>query len=1194
MVKIEPQSQEKVDPVAASSPLIKPAGIANGKTMAQVGSKDAPKPPNGTKSSSAAKNEQTPKVKLPQTSSTINHNTAPKEQKKSDNKSTNPAAKIVQIPRSQPQSNKEQTPQPSTSTSHEAAAPGKEKSSQIIAKAQNGHTHPDKNKPSSSQFAGVKRVAAAPKPVVLSEMRELRPVASTPKQSEHTEKVLVATAASPVKKTHDENLKKSPSSPTTSGIKSVIKKRRVEILQKQRAKPSNIVIRVKSPLCTKRDRSVQVQLEDEIAKFFRALPSCSHGDSKTTLNRMKSLIGEESFKALESLFQPQDSPEPQMRNSKMRARSFSCHSKSRSCRNEVEKLLIDVADSFIGEDVTKICTKLRSKKSNAHDDSSVKEEDDSDLMKTRRGTKLRPQLTEVSDSDSDSDAENSEDSTDGISTDDEPLNVTKRKIARRISETSDSSTDKKAENPAAVAVEPQLNIEVDVALSDSLPSHEKLDFEKKCYLKGLDKIDIESLGIKNFYEETDIADVSQPSEPTVSTEPTLNSPAVVNDTVVLESSDVIANDFAEENASVDVKPTNLIKFPPTFDFETVIVIDDDEDEFINSNKAAAEIKENIAEKFTTISNLSYGNKAESTQVVYRCIPPCTFVCENLENLRYHIGRHVTDKFTGYCQLCKKHVKKNISSLKDELEHMEWHVINGADKVMPDPAQIPMKKRRFTIDHVPHSRKKQRLMSTDRPPAATDRTPTMVAAHENFSKKRDAVKTVQLPPSVIPSKTLSRTIPKVKTPPLIAPRPPAVSPIPTTATPIPAAVAPPPPTVEKPTSQFIDLDAIEVSPSLVRDIDIISLATQVEKEPNNNTTTATTSSAPQPEVARSPFKSPSPPKAKSPAKPVGIRIRALPGDILSGRITPKKTAPEIPTPQPAVSTAPSSGVVRAPSQLFTMLTSASQPPPQNQSAPLQIMSNMQQPMRIILQPQRNGQNQPARINATNVFYSNYINVNGSVMTQHQVQSVVSSASSSTQSNSATTSVQVANQIQRVQPASKVVVIEPIRPWLAEFENETKSIQAKFAMVANRNCLLNLFKCMDTDCYYSCNEANVFLAHIKQHANSQKITSGMADYNKCAYCMYKGITQQLLVLHIINDHKHDKFACSKCFYSSVNPTNVQLHFQKHHKKFMLANMVTILTRNNLQMIDHTLQIALFKKNRSFFVDPIPCSGEFYRIL
>jgi hypothetical protein len=167
--------------------------------------------------------------------------------------------------------------------------------------------------------------------------------------------------------------------------------------------------------------------------------------------------------------------------------------------------------------------------------------------------------------------------------------------------------------------------------------------------------------------------------------------APVNELIVESPTGIPAEAKNDQNAAtddvnLDVKPNilALAPFSRPFDFTQIVLIDDDEESFINANKPSKDYK--------FVNNLSFSKSSSSSEITYRCIPACAFKCSVLDKFKYHIERHVMIKLTGFCQICEKHVNKNISSLKEEVDHLEWHILNG-NVVMPDPK--PMKKRRMT-------------------------------------------------------------------------------------------------------------------------------------------------------------------------------------------------------------------------------------------------------------------------------------------------------------------------------------------------------------------------------------------------------------------------------------------------------------------------------------------------------------------
>lgn len=661
--------------------------------------------------------------------------------------------------------------------------------------------------------------------------------------------------------------------------------------------------------------------ENEVETFFKKLPN-SKVDHEELFDRLKSLIGAESFAVLKSMFQKsvlKSEKKKPVENSSKTSSTESTTKKKPKYMNEVQRLMIDVEDSFIGKDVTKIKQskeRLRLPKPNLNDTSS----DAYDVQKRRsseseRSSVFRSSTIEKSspmENDIDYDTNCSDGSTDGS---DLILANLKRKKIRKISYSSENTTTS-SESPGKSEDCDDLNLskkqgtkclpvtsesddssnsqklqsssdKAHIEQEKTSPTELELTHMKSAYVR-LERLNIETLGLRSFHDEVMLMEENSSD----SSEPRL-----------------VIDENPPEEVNEDIKPiisTMSTQFPTNFDFSQVIVIDDDEDEFIKSCKIPEPEKQ-----FKLLNNLSFLKSTESSQVLYRCIASCDFHCSDINILKFHIERHVLIKFTGYCKICKIHIHKNISSLKDEVDHLEWHVNNEEDVMI---ASTKIKRRQSAAEKSPR-RKIQRFSSTD-----TSGSPSSTSKSQ-----------------------MSTTLTKV-----IAEMP-----------------------VFTMTNEIIDLDELD---------QIAETPCEVEKENNNNSTTVN-----EIEEAKARQESSPPPMN-------GLRIRLLPGDQLSGKITPKKIQlqPQQQEHNP---------------QLFSLLTSPPKP--------------------HFLVPNANIQhlkigNNPTSISAQNVFLGRVISVEGSMLPPPL------------------RSQQVQPQIVRrfTLARNNEPIVQHIRPWLACFERDNK--------------------------------------------------------------------------------------------------------------------------------------------------------------
>lgn len=920
----------------------------------------------------------------------------------------------------------------------------------------------------------------------------------------------------------------SRSAETSSSPSRVMRKRRIIPKPINRTRDSTIIMRLKSSPST--DQPIQ---ENPVEKFFKDLPNCVAENSEATLDRMKSLIGEESFKALQTLFVQKDSSssssslDTSLPPRAMRSRSKSSTS-HKTHKTEAEQLLEDLADSFIGKDLkesiqTQSKTLRRSRKSN-----------EELSMTTRSGTKIKPvEEEESSDSKDESEEIGTESENETMihapvkratrrmisETDESPCETPRDSQTSRLSSASTTSSQSSASTEPVNVTEEQTPSEVKAF--DEEECRKKFNV-KNCYLKNLEKLDITLLKIQDFYEEVEVLENI--------------APVAVTDQMPVHSS--------EE----DVKP-DISALAPIFNFEGVIVIDDDEENFVNANKCT---------EFTLVSNLSFRKSTDSSatlKITYRCIPGCDYTCYNLGLLKYHVERHVMTRFTGFCQICQKHINKNISSLKDEIEHMEWHAQNG-NIVMPDPpvSNTIGKRRMTTYERI--APKRSRFLSTDSPAGGSKlKSPAKhlapLAIQSTSTAKRISISPTKSTITAQPSTTQSTQ---------------DVKPLNIHAT---TSSLPKPGVIID-----LDLDDEEIENNISGNV--VTAQNNGDKELNNN---STSTSAPE-DVNKEKLNMP-------PPAPAGIRIRSLPGDQLSGRITPKKNPPQSQFLQPAQKP-----------KLFQLLAT---------NIPgLQIPNNIQ-----VNSPSASAMNrQGTSINAQNIYVAKMISLNGPV-TIPRMPTVQTQPTIQTQP-----SIQTQPTVQPVNPTRALfinnptfqnqsnitpdrqpiiclsdqratyIVLENTRPWLRE--TEVKTALARYNMLSDANCLLNFFKCMASNCSFSCNEPGVFFVHLNEHKNTNQTNCN--HYMRCAYCRFVGDGHpSTLVNHIVNYHRCYRFSCTKCFFSSTRHVNVQLHFKKYHEKFIKVGQPFYYVRENVPLMSSEDELNVVKKNKEILVKPIKCSGE-----
>uniref|UniRef100_A0A1B0FQA3 C2H2-type domain-containing protein n=1 Tax=Glossina morsitans morsitans TaxID=37546 RepID=A0A1B0FQA3_GLOMM len=118
---------------------------------------------------------------------------------------------------------------------------------------------------------------------------------------------------------------------------------------------------------------------------------------------------------------------------------------------------------------------------------------------------------------------------------------------------------------------------------------------------------------------------------------------------------------------------------------------------------------------------------------------------------------------------------------------------------------------------------------------------------------------------------------------------------------------------------------------------------------------------------------------------------------------------------------------------------------------------------------------------------------------------------------------------------------------QFEPWPKQVVAeaafKYRSIPANERYLGLYKCIYNNCYFSTDEKDEILSHLKYHADSG---CPPKEYLQCAYCtpLNKYNTAQELVEHIQREHQYNIYQCSLCSYRSSSSSNVTVHQQLKH--------------------------------------------------
>ena len=167
---------------------------------------------------------------------------------------------------------------------------------------------------------------------------------------------------------------------------------------------------------------------------------------------------------------------------------------------------------------------------------------------------------------------------------------------------------------------------------------------------------------------------------------------------------------------------------------------------------------------------------------------------------------------------------------------------------------------------------------------------------------------------------------------------------------------------------------------------------------------------------------------------------------------------------------------------------------------------------------------------------------------------------------------------------------LMPWL---NKNVLRRNFKYSRVYNRmlseDSLKALFKCMDSRCHFTTQEAELFLNHLC-HAHERKSSQTSAEnfHRLCSYCTLREKDLKSLVHHINDVHIFDVYQCSHCFYRSRERQTCVEHFKLHHKNEL--KKILDCHKKTMTEIQKDKIFVRLRKKRDEFVEPILCKCKF----
>lgn len=160
----------------------------------------------------------------------------------------------------------------------------------------------------------------------------------------------------------------------------------------------------------------------------------------------------------------------------------------------------------------------------------------------------------------------------------------------------------------------------------------------------------------------------------------------------------------------------------------------------------------------------------------------------------------------------------------------------------------------------------------------------------------------------------------------------------------------------------------------------------------------------------------------------------------------------------------------------------------------------------------------------------------------IATTTSTGQTGSSSSSSTTGIKISN-VMTIQDDSPSTTT--LKPWTKNQSNKSQQICDKMLRDIS---LFAVFKCMGATCFYTTNDADMMLRHLREHdkrletdGNSEDTTSWL----ECAYCEELVDSCTLLVKHIQDEHAACIFQCPYCFYRSCAAHNIIVHLKLHHK-------------------------------------------------
>lgn len=154
-----------------------------------------------------------------------------------------------------------------------------------------------------------------------------------------------------------------------------------------------------------------------------------------------------------------------------------------------------------------------------------------------------------------------------------------------------------------------------------------------------------------------------------------------------------------------------------------------------------------------------------------------------------------------------------------------------------------------------------------------------------------------------------------------------------------------------------------------------------------------------------------------------------------------------------------------------------------------------------------------------------------------------------------------------------------PWSTNHTRLNFKEEKSYEIMKSKQSLIDLYKCMDSNCAYTTKFRLFFISHIEDH---QRQGSLLSFFNLCCYCHFISSNPAILALHIDKAHSFSEFQCSLCFFRTPEKETAHEHMILHHKQ---ERGIVYRCPANEKRTPEEIHRRLVEM-RARFVKPIPC--------